>query len=216
MLKKEYLAKLFVIFGVTTLIAWIVNFIVLIMPFQFKVLKWVYLLSQELSEKSIFPLLGILALITGVYLCTSAKEEGGGLKCKCAVWAERLSAVLSMVFFAGLLTMAVVYSLSIKPLCLDIKNQIDDEAAKVKSQIAMMSQSNPNIQQENIEKGIQDIDKRVVVEIKKANKDIVVNSVKILVGLISFAFAYLIFAVYLIKISLFKNKCCQLNTENQE
>jgi len=213
MFKKEYLAKLFVIFGVATLITWIVNFVILIIPFQFKVLKWVYLLSQEISEKSIFPLLAILAIITGVYLCTAAKEEKG-LKCNCAIWAKSLSAALSIVFFAGIVTIAVVYSLSIKPLYFDLKTQINDEANKVKSQIVMMAQSNPNLQKENIERGMQDIDKRVSEEVKKAKKDVILNSIKILTGLISFAFAYLIFAIYLIKILVFKGKCCQVNTEN--
>lgn len=208
MFKKEYLAKMLVIFGFATLVAWIVNFISLLIPFQFKVAKWIYLLSQEISEKSIFPLIGILAIIGGTYICNSAKES----KCRCAIWAERLSAVLCMFFFAGLVTIAIVYSLSIKPLYLDVKTQIMGEADKVKSQIAMMIQSNPNIKQENLQRGMQELDKRVNIELKKAKKDIITNSIKILVGLISFAITYLMFAIYLIKMSL--KKCDNTNIES--
>ena len=211
MFKKEYLAKMFVIFGIATLVTWVVNFISLLIPFQFKVTRWIYLLSQEISEKSIFPLIGILAIIVGTYLCNSAKE-GNGSKCRCAVWAERLSAVLCMVFFAGLITMAIVYSLSIKPLYGDIKTQIMGEADKVKSQISMMAQSNPNIRQENLQRGLQELDKRVNMELKKAKKDIIANSIKILVGLIAFAFTYLMFSIYLIKMSL--QKCANKNIES--
>ena len=200
MSKKEYLAKIFVVFGITTLITWIVNFIILIIPFQFKIAKWVYLFSQELSERSIFPLLGLLAVVGGTYLCNSAKES----KCRCAVWAERVSAVLSIFFFAGLVTIAVVYSLSVKPLLADVKTQILGEADKVKSQIVMMAQSNPNIKQENIQNGLQDLEKRVGMELAGAKNDITINSVKIIFDLLAFAMAYLILAVLLIKMSLLK------------
>ena len=213
MLKKEYLAKLLVVFGVATLITWIVNFVNLIIPFQFKVVKWIYIISQELSEKSIFPLIGILALMGGVYLCSAAKESQGS-KCKCAVWAARLSSVLCIVFFAGLITMTVVYSLSIKPLQNDVKTQIMGEADKVKSQIPMMVQANPNLPQENLQRGMDELNTRVAQELKKAKRDIITNSIKILVGLISFALVNLVFAIYLIKISLCKNNCSNVNIEN--
>ena len=207
MSKKEYLAKILVVFGITTLTTWIVNFIILIIPFQFKIAKWVYLFSQELSERSIFPLLALLAIVGGTYLCNSAKEP----KCRCAVWAERFSSVLSIFFFAGLVTIAVVYSLSVRPLLADVKTQILGEADKVKSQIVMMAQSNPNIKQENIQNGLQDLEKRVGMELAGAKKDITINSVKILFDLLAFALAYLIFAVFLIKMSLLK--CANKNTE---
>ncbi|MEI8388699.1 MAG: hypothetical protein WCG23_02315 [bacterium] len=200
MSKKEYLAKIFVVFGITTLITWIVNFIILIIPFQFKIAKWVYLFSQEVSERSIFPLLGLLAVVGGTYLCNSAKES----KCRCAVWAERVSAVLSIFFFAGLVTIAVVYSLSVRPLLADVKTQILGEADKVKSQIVMMAQSNPSIKQENIQNGLQDLEKRVGMELAGAKNDIITNSVKIIFDLLAFALAYLILAVLLIKMSLLK------------
>jgi len=209
MLKKEYFSKMLIIFGVATLVTWVANFISLIIPFQFKVAKWVYLLSQEISEKSIFPLLGILAIIGGVYICNFAKES----KCKCAVWAERLSAVFCIFLFTGLITMAVVYSLSIKSLHNDIKNQIMGEANKVKSQVAMMVQSNPGIKQENIQSGMQELDKRVNLELKKAKKDIIINSIKILLGLISYALVSLMFTIYLFKVSGVKNNYATPDTE---
>lgn len=213
MLKKEYLSKLLVVFGVATLITWIVNFVNLILPFQFKVVKWVYIISQELSEKSIFPLIGILALMGGVYLCNAAKESKDS-KCRCAVWAARVSSVLCMFFFAGLITMTVVYSLSIKPLQNDVKTQIMNEADKVKSQMAMMVQANPNLPQENLQKGMDELNISVTRELKKAKRDITTNSIKILVGLLSFALVNLVFAIYLIKISLCKTNCTTANTES--
>ena len=213
MFKKEYLAKMLVIFGIATLITWTVNFISLLIPFQFKVTKWVFLFSQEISEKSIFPLLGILAIIGGVYLCNSAKECKDS-KCRCAVWAERLSAAFCAFFFAGLIAVVVVYSLSIKPLQTDVKTQIQGEADKVKAQITMMAQSNPQIKQENLQMGLQDLNIRVTVELKKAKTDIIINSIKILTDLVLSAFVYLMFAIYLLKMSLLKNKCTNINTEN--
>lgn len=213
MLKQKYLAKLLVVFGAATLITWVVNFISLIIPFQFKVAKWVFLISQEISEKSIFPLIGILAIIGGVYICNAAKEAKDS-KCRCAVWAARLSSILCILFFVGLITMTAVYSLSIKPLQNDVKTQIMGEADKVKSQISMMVQANPNLPQENLQRGMQELETRVNQELAKAKKDIIINSIKILVGLISFALANLVFAIYLIKISLCKTACNNVNPEN--
>jgi hypothetical protein len=206
MLKKEYLAKIFVVFGAATLITWVVNIISLIIPFQFTVVKWVYLVSQEISEKSIFPFLGILAIVGGVYLCKSAKEAQNS-KCKCAGWSTNLCALFCTFFFAGLVTMAVIFSLSIKPIQNDIKTQIMSEANNVKTQITMMAQANKNVKQENVRLGLQDIDQIANQEIKKATKDVIINSIKILIGLILFALVNLISAIYLIKMSLFKNKC---------
>lgn len=206
MFKKEYLAKMLVVFGAATLITWVVSFISMLIPYQFKVAKWVYLFSQEVSEKSIFPLIGILAIIGGVYICNSAKKESGESKCRCALWAERLSSILCLFLFALLVSVTIMYCFSIKTLKADIKSQIMGEANKVKAQISMMVQTNPQLAQGNLQKGLQELDKRVNDELKKAKRDIILNSVKILVGLISYAITYLIFAIYLFKLSL-KKEC---------
>lgn len=198
MLKKEYFAKILISFGIITLFTSIVNIISLLIPFQFKVAQWVYLFSQEISEKSIFPIIGILAIIGGTFICNFAKKCQES-KCKCAVWAERLSAVLCLIFFTGLVTLAFVYTFNIKTLQNDVKTQIQGEEQKVKTQIAMMVQNNPNIKQENLQKGIQDLENKAASELHKAKKNIIINSIKILAGLISFAFLYLISAIYLFK-----------------
>jgi hypothetical protein len=205
-LKKEYLAKMLVMFGVVALFNSIISIIVLAIPFQFKVPKWVFMFSQEISERSIFPILAILVLIGGVYICNSAKECKES-KCRCAVWAEKLSAAFCIIFFTGLITIAFVYTFNLKALQSDIKTQIQGEAEKVKTQITMMIQrNNPQIEQENVQNGIRELNERAAMEIKKANKSIIINSIKILAGLISFAILYLITAIYLIKISISENK----------
>ncbi len=212
MLKKEYFAKMLICFGIGSLIAWIASFVALIMPFDFKTVKWVYLFSQQISEKAILPLFSIIAIIGGIYLCQSEQKESKNSKCIYAIWTERFLAVLSLSFFVGLVSLSIIFSTSIKPIYSEVKTQINEEANRVKAQISIMTQTNPNIVQENLKKGLEELNQKVNQELKKAKKDITVNSVKILISLIVFALIYLKFAIYLMKISLQKDVC--QNTES--
>ena len=207
--KKEYLAKLLIVFGIATLVTALVNIIAIVIPLDFKVVKSVYLLSGEIAEKCIFPILGILAIVGGTYLCETAKEEKGS-KCKCAVWAKRVSAVICAGFFAGLVTVSFVYAFNISALQNDIKNQIKGEGDKAMGQMAMMIQQQPGMKQENIQAQLKDLEQRITTEQKRAKKEIIINSIKILVSLISFAIVYLVSAIYLVKMSASESKeCCE-------
>lgn len=204
MLKKERFSKMLVIAGTSVVLVSLVNLITLLIPFDLNNPKWPYLASMEVAGASFFPILGILILIGGVYLCSASKEKG----CRCAVWAERLSAVFCSLFFVFLFSTIIFYSLSISGLVNDAKTQINSEVEKVKNQIMMMAQQNPQINPENVQKGMKNLEERAQQEIKKAKTDITKNSVRIIFSLLVYAFVYLISAVYLFKNSVLGKENC--------
>jgi hypothetical protein len=66
-MNKQQLSRIFIIFGFATLLASIIDIAAVLIPIHLSNPNWVYLSSQDLADRSIIPLLGIVIMLAGFY-----------------------------------------------------------------------------------------------------------------------------------------------------
>ncbi len=209
MLRKDYFAKILVVFGIATLIASLVDIIVLLVPLQLKFPQWVYYTVQGVSELSLVPIIGVLAIVGGLYLGKSANS-------KLTIFAERFLAVLCSVFSLGLIVSIVFYTISMNSIENKALAGIKKEAASIKIQVNEYAKKNPQITEERLATKIAEIDTQLLKRTKKTTNDLAKKNIKTMTNLIAYAFVYVLAAILLLKVSLLEAKRMYYNKPEEE
>jgi hypothetical protein len=199
MFKKEIIGKLLAVFGVATVIASLVDLASIMLPLQLRNNQWVYQTVQSVSNISIIPLIGIISFVIGYYLIFSRESNA-------LILLERLSSGVCSLFVVLLTALTLLFSMSINSVENSMVTQIKNQADKVKQQITAYVQQNQSIPKAKLQNKIKEIDAGLVLQVNSVKKNILKNNIKILVNILSYLVAYIIFAVILFNSSVTTRK----------
>lgn len=182
MQKKNFLAKILIVFGLVTLLTSLVDILAAVVPPHLANSQWVYGTAQEISERSIIPILGIVLTLLGIYL-----ENGEN---KPLLNLQRALGIFSALFGLGLITVILLFALSMNSIKTNAVQQIKEKSDNVRSQVTALSAKNPQLAGKANE-FITKLDKNVAQEIKSVERNFHKRNLKTLINLILFAVAYL-------------------------
>jgi len=212
-MNKQQLGRIFVIFGLATLLASIVDIAIVLIPLHLSDSNWVYLSSQDLADRSVIPLLGLIIILAGLYLNNDQKSR---LKLN----SEKCLGIFSFIFGLGLILITVFYTLTLSSIETQVSQSLKQKGENVKKQIVISYLQQQGIKPtseklaipKELEKYFKEIDKKVAAELKIEKKSLLKKNIKTVLNLILFAFAYLY-----IGINVFSATCTnlkQLNLKN--
>jgi len=198
-MKKKLIGKLFIVFGLITLIANFVDYLSVLLPIHLRSNQWVYNTVQKFSDMSIIPLLAIIFIISGFYLFD---EKGSRI----SLIFEKSIAGLCSLFAVFLITITLLFTISLSSVENDIISKIKTDGQKAKEQLMYIAEKSPNVTDEQVQQNIKKIDQTLVYKVKQVKHSFIIKNIKILVNLLAYLFAYLYFAVNLFNISAQRRK----------
>lgn len=200
-MNKLQLGRILTVFGLATLLASLVDILSVLIPLHLSDPNWVYLTSQDLAERSIIPLLGIILTLTGLYLNNNQSRVSLNF--------QRILSVLSFLFGLGLILITVFYTLTLSSIENQVSQSIKQKGESLKKQIAISYMQQQGIKETTgkiaipgeMRKYFTEVDKKVNSEIKSTKMSLLKKNIKTILNLILFAIAYLYTAIATFKVS---------------
>jgi hypothetical protein len=195
-MNKKQLGKIFAIFGLTTILASMTDIIMVLIPLHLSDKNWVYGSAQEIAERSIIPLLGLIILLAGKYMFS---DENSKLKLNC----ERLLGAFSFIFGLGLILITVFFTLTLSSIDKQVTDSIKQKGENLKKQVAISYLQQQGVKEttgkiaipKELQKYFTEIDTRVKSETKSTKKTVLKKNIKTVINLLLFVIAYIFIGI---------------------
>lgn len=190
-MNKKQLGKIFALFGFATLLASLTDILMVLIPLHLSDKNWVYGSAQELSERSIIPLLGIMFILAGKYM----QDDNSQWKLHCA----RLLGAFTFLFGLGLIIVTVFFTLTLSSIDNQVAKTIKDKGETLKKQVAISYLQQQGIKEtsgkvvipKEMTTYFSKIDEKVKVETKSTKNALLKKNIKTVLNLFFFTVAYI-------------------------
>jgi len=215
-MNKKQFAQVLIAFGIATLFASLVDIASALIPLHLADPNWVYITSQEIAERCIIPLLGIVFLLSGFYLSNDDQEN------KLQLNFVKSLGLLSVVLGFILVLTTIFCTMTFSSIENQVTQGIKDKGDNLKKQIAVSYIQQQGIKQlsgkvvvpKQMEKYFKQIDSKVKEDIKTTKKSLLKKNIKTILNLLAFIFAYIYIGITTIISANIRQK--QLSFKNKQ
>lgn len=196
--KKNSFANILVVFGLMTLLTSLVDLLVILIPLHLANSQWVYAISQDISERSIISIIGVIAIVAGLLIRN--KDTAITLN------FERILGIFCFSFSFLLIILTLLFTLSLHSIQIQLADSYKQKNEGLKKQV-IISYVQTNVSNGKISKAqlkrnkipvskelktyLSILDKNLKFEIKEANVELFKKNVKTILNLILFAIVYI-------------------------
>lgn len=192
MSRKNYFEKILILFGVITLLTSLVDMAVIVIPLHLSAPQWVFASSQEVAERCIVPIIGIIAILAGFYL-------GNAENNKVSLNIERYLSIFSILFGVGLVIVTVFYALTINTIENQMISSLKKNSEGMKNQaMSVYSQVNAKenvVPKEELDKYLTSLNKNLALETTSSKNKLLKKNVKTIINLVLFTLVYIFIGI---------------------
>lgn len=205
MLRKNYLSNILIVFGAVTLLSSLIDILTVLLPVHLSNPQWTFFISQDIAERSIIPLLGIVIILSGSYLRDAETN-------KIMLNVEKVLSIFSQLFGIGLVVVCLLYTLTIKTIENQAISNLKQRSQGVKAQLVNLyaqekvAMKDKNVKLNDINKYFENIDKKLQMDIKSAREDLFKKNAKTITNLLLFALSYIFTGIMGLKSSMRQQK----------
>lgn len=202
MSNKNYFSNILIVFGSMTLFSSLADLLAIMIPLHLANSQWVYAVVQDVSERSIMPIFGIIAILAGLLI----KNKDSAISLN----TERILSAFCFLFSVGLMVLALLFTLTLHPMENQLSDSYKQKNESYKKQVVMsyvqanigngkISKSDILNKKIPINKEVKDylgkMDKNLALEIKAVKIDFFKKNIKTILNLLFFAFAYVFLGI---------------------
>ncbi|MDD3013968.1 MAG: hypothetical protein PHC34_09730 [Candidatus Gastranaerophilales bacterium] len=214
-MKQKYIANILIIFGLVTFLASLIDMSIILFPLNLSSPDWVYLSTQQISDRIVVPMLGLVMILLGFYF-SCFKDEFIKIR------LEKTIGIISFVIGLGLIISSLFYVLVLNSIENQVIMSVKQKNENIKKQIAISYiQQNLAKQGITIEEGLKNknipmpkevksyfekIDKNLKIEIKSTKLSLLKKNIKVIFNQILFIIAFLYIGINSLKLANFEAK----------